>query len=175
MILAGDELGKSQGGNNNAYCQDNEIGWVNWDSLDEEFLNFCQKIIAFRKDNPILRQKRFLHAQPIEIDGTPDLFWRRTDGTEMTTGDWETPGLTCLGVEMRMAQGTPSYEPRLGAIYILFNVGEATRITLPNAPRGQHWVRSLDTGNETEYQAKDLISANSVVAYKLQEMKERPS
>lgn len=175
MILGGDELGNSQNGNNNAYCQDNEIGWINWENLDEDFLSFCQKIIAFRKNNPILRQKRFLHAQPVETDGTPDLFWRRIDGTEMTAEDWETPCLDFLGVEMRMAQGTPPYEPRFGAIYILFNLGGASRITLPIAPSGQQWVRCLDTASENNEQKTDVISANCVVAYKLHSLKELSS
>ena len=170
MILGGDELGNSQKGNNNAYCQDNEIGWVNWDGLDEDFLAFCQKIIAFRKDNPILRQKRFLHAQSTGSDGTADLYWRRADGAEMTNDDWNTPGLGILGVEMRMAKGTPSYEPRLGAIYLLFNLGGDAQITLPKAPKGQRWVRSLDTSSapDTAPQGEhELIAANTVVAYKL--------
>ena len=62
MILAGDELGNTQFGNNNAYAQDNEIGWVHWDDADPDFLTFAQ-VIAFRKQSPILRQKRFLHSR----------------------------------------------------------------------------------------------------------------
>ena len=170
MILGGDELGNSQGGNNNAYCQDNATGWVNWDGLDEEFYEFCREVIAFRKDNPILRQKRFLHSKPVGKDLTPDLFWRRKDGEKMTDADWDAAKLDFLGVEMRLAHGTPAYEPPLGAIYIVFNRGKEVRVALPSAPKGERWIRALDTSNgKTASPAKkrERISAESVVVFKL--------
>ncbi|MEL6618635.1 MAG: glycogen debranching protein GlgX [Pseudomonadota bacterium] len=174
MILAGDELGNSQGGNNNAYCQDNEIGWVNWDEADPDFMSFCHKIIAFRRNNPILRQKRFLHAQERFVDGVQDVFWRRADSAEMTEDDWNQPDLRLLGVEMRMARGTPSYVPRLGAIYLVFNAGDAVKIVLPDVPEGQEWVRVLDTTMGTssgQLNRKTGIAADSVVAFKMQPVK----
>ncbi len=171
MILAGDELGNSQMGNNNAYAQDNEIGWVTWDDHDPEFLKFCKDIIAFRQNTPILRQSRFLHAQPRLVDGMPDLFWRRADGEPMTAEDWARPGLKFLGAEMRMARGTPSYEPRLGAIYIIFNNGSEVRATLPTAADGHFWSRGFDTGAALPAQDRPrittTISAHSVVAFTL--------
>ena len=175
MILAGDELGNSQNGNNNAYCQDNEIGWVNWDSLDPDFLSFFREIIAFRKENPILRQKRFLHAKPSGSDGTPDLFWRRKDGFQMTNNDWASPDLKFLGVEVRMAQGTPAYESRLGAIYLTFNSGADVWINLPEPPEGQCWIRALDTASEgscPDQDGHELVAADSVAAFKLHPLKE---
>ncbi|MEL7115722.1 MAG: glycogen debranching protein GlgX [Pseudomonadota bacterium] len=164
MILAGDELGNSQGGNNNAYAQDNPTGWVNWEDADGAFMQFCIKAIAFRQANPILKQTRFLHAQTRFMDGMPDLFWRQTDGAEMTDADWAEPKLRFLGVEMRMARGTPSYLPRLGAIYSVFNAGKAVEITLPEAPEGQSWRRVFDTKPTTRETA---IAANSVAAFLL--------
>ncbi|MBC9247599.1 glycogen debranching protein GlgX [Paracoccus sp. 11-3] len=148
MILAGDELGNSQGGNNNAYCQDNPIGWVNWKTADPEFLEFCRKIIAYRKNTPILRQRRFLHSQTRLIDGLPDLFWRRADGEPMTADDWADPTLKFLGMEVRMARNSPPYEPRLGAAYITFNAGGAQEVTLPAAPAGEFWRRCFDTAED---------------------------
>lgn len=170
MILAGDELGNSQGGNNNAYCQDNEIGWVDWDNADTDFMAFCSKVIAFRKANPILRQKRFLHAQQRFTDGKPDLFWRRADGQPMTEEDWAKHDLGLIGVEMRMARGTPAYEPRLGAVYLVFNVGDKVSITLPECSEGQHWTRVFDTAQTSvsSHDAKKTpIDAHSVVAFEL--------
>ncbi|MEL7131939.1 MAG: glycogen debranching enzyme GlgX, partial [Pseudomonadota bacterium] len=170
MILAGDELGNSQRGNNNAYCQDNEIGWVNWDEADPDFLAFCSQIIAFRKSSPILRQKRFLHAGKRAVDGKPDVFWRKADGTAMSEEDWGRPELKFLGVEMRMARGTPAYEPRLGAIYLVFNAGGKIRATLPEALPGHRWLRVIDTsGQVTEPPRAGAvpISPNSVVALEL--------
>ncbi|WP_299044312.1 glycogen debranching protein GlgX [uncultured Tateyamaria sp.] len=170
MILAGDELGNSQQGNNNAYCQDNEIGWVNWDEADPDFLAFCSHIIAFRKSSPILRQKRFLHAGKRAVDGKPDVFWRKADGTAMSEEDWGNPELKFLGVEMRMARGTPAYEPRLGAIYILFNAGAKTGATLPETLPGHRWQRVIDTSGQPAEAAKTgevSVAPNSVVALEL--------
>lgn len=170
MILAGDELGNSQGGNNNAYCQDNEIGWVNWEDADPAFLAFCQKVIAFRAKAPILRQSRFLHAQARYVDGVPDLFWRRADGQPMTSEDWDSPDLRFVGVEMRMARGTPSYRPRLGAIYIAFNAGDDTSLVLPEAAKGQQWVRVFDTVDDSGPGRPDAmvsLRANTVAAFEL--------
>ncbi|WP_282078656.1 glycogen debranching protein GlgX [Epibacterium ulvae] len=170
MLLAGDELGNSQNGNNNAYCQDNPIGWVNWKQGDPDFLEFCQKAIAFRAENPILRQKRFLHAQQRFVDGKTDLFWRRPDGAPMTDEDWNHPEQSFLGAEMRMACGTPPYEQRHGAIYIVFNNGNEVEITLPETPDGQLWHRSFDTADIHIPQTNSnqtTIQASSVVAFTL--------
>ncbi|MEM1374474.1 MAG: glycogen debranching protein GlgX [Pseudomonadota bacterium] len=174
MILAGDELGNSQGGNNNAYSQDNETGWIDWAGVDDDFLQFCKDVILFRRATPILRQTRFLHARPRLIDGVPDLFWRRADGKRMTAEDWGQPGLKFLGAEMRMARGTPSYEPRLGAIYIIFNSGGEIRATLPDAPEGKFWARAFDTAGgvppEDSPRITTSIAAESVVAFTLRDI-----
>ena len=170
MILSGDELGNSQGGNNNAYAQDNPIGWVNWKDADAEFMAFCQRIIAFRKANPILRQRWFLHSLPRSVDGKPDLFWRRADGQQMTVDDWANPELKLLGMEVRMARGTPPYEPRLGVIYVLFNAGPAQVVTLPDAPEGQLWRRCFDTADDRVSAAvspKAQIAEDSVAVFDL--------
>ncbi|MFZ5961418.1 glycogen debranching protein GlgX [Thalassococcus sp. BH17M4-6] len=145
MILAGDELGNSQQGNNNAYCQDNEIGWVDWANADPAFLAFTQKLVAFRKAHPILRQKRFLHSRERLLDGIQDLFWLRADGTEMTDEDWNAPDLKVLCAEMRMASDTPVYAAREEALFLVFNVGEALSVTLPGTANDKVWVLQLDT------------------------------
>ncbi|MEL6689119.1 MAG: glycogen debranching protein GlgX [Pseudomonadota bacterium] len=174
MILAGDELGNSQGGNNNAYSQDNPTGWVNWENTDDDFLQFCKDVILFRHATPILRQTRFLHARLRLVDGVPDLFWRRADGQEMTTDDWGQASLKFLGAEMRMARGTPAYQRRLGAIYIIFNNGGEVRATLPDAPEGSFWARAFDTSGgipaEDRPRATTSIAAESVVAFTLREL-----
>ena len=170
MILAGDELGNSQNGNNNAYCQDNKIGWVNWDDADPDFLAFCREIIAFRKANPIFGQRRFLHSQKRVLDGMPDLFWRRADGEAMTDADWAAPNLGFLGVEMRMARGTPAYEPRLGAFYVVFNVGGGVTVALPYAQPGQVWKRVFDSAGlaqKAPSSGQAVIAADCVAAFEL--------
>ncbi len=164
MILAGDEFGNSQGGNNNAYAQDNPIGWVDWDDPDTDFLSFCTRAIRFRAANGILSQQRFLHAQTRAVDGVPDMFWRRADGAEMTDAEWSDPDLAFLGVEMRMARGTPRYLSSFGALYVIFNAGEAVELTLPEASEHQMWQRVFDT---KPAERETHIAAQSTVAFEL--------
>ena len=170
MLLAGDELGNSQGGNNNAYAQDNPTGWVDWDGADPAFLDFVRRVIAFRRAHPILRQKRFLHSQPREQDGLPDLFWRRADGAPMTPDDWNDPDRRLLAAEMRMASGTPAYAALPGAVFLVFNNGPKAQVRLPDAPDGR-WRRRLDSArdDDTDLPAHDLepIAADSVAAFVL--------
>jgi glycogen operon protein len=170
MLLAGDELGNSQGGNNNAYAQDNPTGWVDWDGADPAFLDFVRRVIAFRRAHPILRQKRFLHSQPREQDGLPDLFWRRADGAPMTPDDWNDPDRRLLAAEMRMASGTPAYAALPGAVFLVFNNGPEAEVRLPDAPQGR-WRRRLDSArdDDPDLPAQDLepIAADSVAAFVL--------
>lgn len=169
MILAGDELGNSQGGNNNAYCQDNPIGWVNWDNADPGFFDFCRRVIAFRKAHPILRQKRFLHSLPRKIDGLPDLFWRRADGQAMDGDDWNNPELRLLAAEMRTASGTPSYAALRGAVFVVFNAGGEAQVTLPELADGHQWCRRLDSSSDVDINAQastvETILSDSVVVF----------
>ncbi|AJE47779.1 glycogen debranching protein GlgX [Celeribacter indicus] len=147
MIVAGDELGNSQRGNNNAYCQDNEIGWIDWPEADWAFFDFVRRLIAFRRDHPILRQKRFLHAHERLIDGIEDLFWWRPDGVPMQDADWNAPDLRTLCVEMRIASGTPAYAQREEAVFLVFNRGEAVTVHLPPCPENRRWRLWIDTGH----------------------------
>ncbi|MBY4892912.1 glycogen debranching protein GlgX [Rhodobacteraceae bacterium N5(2021)] len=173
LLLAGDEIGNSQGGNNNTYCQDSEIGWVHWADRDDKFLAFCQKAIAFRKAHPVLRQRRFLHSKPRYIDGASDLFWRRTNGAPMRQSDWDNPDNKIIVAEMRMASGTPAYIPREAALLVVLNVGDATEITPPPHAHA-HWVRLFDTAQpdpmvaDGATNASTPIDANCVVVFELQ-------
>ncbi|MFV1035437.1 hypothetical protein QML28_29960, partial [Klebsiella pneumoniae] len=97
MIQAGDELARSQRGNNNAYCQDNEISWVNWDYMKRHrsLVRFCQALIAFRRSEPTVRQENFLTGTPRRPGGLPDLSWFNPDGHGV---DWhrDERSLVCL-------------------------------------------------------------------------------
>src|SRR5205085_820020 len=81
MLLGGDEMGRTQGGNNNAYCQDNEVSWFDWEDVDGELLVFTQRVIALRKAHPVFRRRRFSTAS--------EMGWFRPDGQRMTDEDWE--------------------------------------------------------------------------------------
>jgi len=167
MILAGDELSNSQGGNNNAYCQDNEIGWVNWPDKDDPFFTFCQQAIAFRKMHPLLRQSRFLHSRQRLIDGEPDLFWRLADGTPVQPDDWVNPDFDTLVAEMRMASGSPEYVKREGALLVVLNRGKETQIVVPPLPKGEAWVRRFDTSQDDAIAVTPgmVVAADSVVVF----------
>nr|WP_319246388.1 glycogen debranching protein GlgX [uncultured Celeribacter sp.] len=147
MLLAGDELGNTQHGNNNAYCQDNEIGWIDWSAADPDFLDFTRRLVAFRKEHPILRQKRFLHSRERLVDGIEDLFWWRPDGVLMQDGDWNSPEIRTLCAEMRIASGTPLYAQREEALFLVFNRGGTIAVHLPQCKEGQRWRLWIDTGH----------------------------
>lgn len=141
MLLAGDETGNSQQGNNNAYAQDNPIGWVDWMGADATLAGFVARLTALRRAHPVLRQRRFLHAARRAVDGLPDVIWRRADGAEPRPEDWHDHAFRCLCVELRMA--AESDDPCLDAIFAVFNADAACRLTLPDTVPG--WRLILDT------------------------------
>jgi glycogen operon protein len=96
MILGGDELGRTQGGNNNAYCQDNETSWYDWARADTDLLAFTRRLIALRRGHPVFRRRRWFQGRPIR--GVPDIGWLKPDGTEMTDQDWEDGLARALGM-----------------------------------------------------------------------------
>lgn len=102
MLLAGDEIGRTQGGNNNAYCQDNEISWVNWNitSEDRELLNFVRHLIRIRKQHPALRRRHYFQGRPIKGSNVKDITWLRPDGLEMTDEEWNQSFARCLGMHL---------------------------------------------------------------------------
>jgi glycogen operon protein len=171
MLLAGDELGNTQGGNNNAYAQDNPTSWINWDNADEGLIRFTRRLIAFRQLHAVLRQKRFLHANQRALDGRPDVFWWRPDGAAMTTADWTDDATRCVAVEMRTASGTPDYDATDSAVYAAFNAGAALRLTMPRTPAGRLWMRRIDSAAPDARPAPaagvEEVAAQSVVAFDL--------
>ena len=160
MILAGDELGNSQGGNNNAYAQDNETAWIDWSAVDESFLKFTQQLIAFRKAHPVLRQKLFLHSRERMIDGVEDLFWWREDGERMSSLDWHDPARQILAVEKRTAAGTPAYAASEYAVLTILNAGPSVSFRVPPAPEGQCWRLEIDSADPDH--ASRVITAQTI-------------
>ena len=101
MLLAGDELGRTQRGNNNTYCQDNELSWVDWARRDEALLAFTARLVHLRRRHPVFRRRRYAQLQPPEI---PPLRWLTPSGTEMRDEDWRNPFVRCLGM-LHCAEG----------------------------------------------------------------------
>jgi glycogen operon protein len=103
MITAGDEQGRTQNGNNNAYCQDNEVSWLHWQSGsadDVRFTEFVRRLLTLRRDFSVFRRNTFLKGQPINDTGVKDVTWLAPEGREMTTGDWGRPQARFLGVQL---------------------------------------------------------------------------
>jgi glycogen operon protein len=96
MLLSGDEIGRTQGGNNNAYCQDNETSWLDWDQADDDLLAFTRRLVALRRDHPVFRRRRWFYGRPIR--GNPDLGWYKPDGDEMADEDWDAGFARSLGL-----------------------------------------------------------------------------
>ncbi len=165
MLLAGDELGHSQGGNNNAYAQDNETTRIDWAQGDKRLAGFVGRLTALRRTHPVLRQKLFLHARPRASDGLPDVIWHRADGLPPAPEDWHNPGFRCLGLELRMAAEGPD---AADALYIVINGGPATELFLPEAPHG--WLLDLDTTRPeaapVPVAARHDIAAQSVLVFR---------
>lgn len=103
MLCGGDELGRTQGGNNNAYCQDNELSWYDW-GLDERrhaLLGFTKRLVQLRRDHPVLRRRKFFQGRSIRGSDIKDITWLRADGQEMTDEEWGSPGPSCIGMLLR--------------------------------------------------------------------------
>ncbi|MDH3262690.1 MAG: glycogen debranching protein GlgX [Paracoccaceae bacterium] len=147
MLLAGDEIGHSQNGNNNAYAQDNETSWLDWEAADHALLAFVRRLVAFRKAHPVLRQKRFLHSRARTEDRKEDLFWHHASGRPMEPADWTDPKLGIVIAEVRMASGTPAYAAREEAVLLIFNAGTGTEVMLPPPPAGWAWTLGLDSAD----------------------------
>jgi glycogen operon protein len=154
MILAGDEFARTQQGNNNAYCQDNEISWLDWDGIDPDqrcLAEFTQKLLAIRKALPMLRRGRFLTGQYDEELGVKDVSWLTPSGDEMTE-HWEDPNGRCMGV-LFDGRAQETGVQRLGSdstlLLILNAHHDVVNFTIPEAAGGSRWVRLIDT-NQTE-------------------------
>ena len=96
MLLNGDEIGRTQRGNNNAYCHDSELSWVDWQNLDSDMHRWVQRLIAFRSSHPIFKRRRWFQGRPLRDND--DMAWFRPDGEEMTSSDWEQGFAQAVGV-----------------------------------------------------------------------------
>ena len=113
MLLMGDEAGRSQAGNNNAYCQDNPVSWYRWDRMPEDadaMIGFVARLTALRRAHPALRRRRFLHGREQDPAGTPDVVWLAPDGEPMGVEDWREPAAAALGLLLNGAAG-PELSP----------------------------------------------------------------
>jgi len=153
MLLGGDEIGRTQGGNNNAWCQDNEISWFDWSLVEgnAELLEFVRKLIVLRRAHPVFRRRQFLRGVDEDGTGLPDVWWFRTDGHRMTQQDWQesTPvvGMFLNGEEIA-APDTRGERILDESFLLLFNAHhEDCSFKLPNRRFGESWTLVLTTAD----------------------------
>jgi glycogen operon protein len=169
MLLAGDELGRTQHGNNNAYCHDNELSWLHWE-LDEHcasLLEFTERVIRLRQEHPVFRRNRFLEGVG-QNSGLPDVYWFRPDGRRMTRRDWDT-GPPLLGVFLNGAElGTRTPQGARvedDSFLILFNAHHEDAVfTLPPRRFGTRWKLELATSDrelQERRSARDEVTLQS--------------
>ena len=169
MLLGGDEMGRTQGGNNNAYCQDNEISWFDWEHVDEGLLEFTARLIGLRREHPVFRRRRWFLGTRIRGEGVRDIGWFRPDGELMSDEDWSHGFAKSLGVFLN-GDAIPSLDPRGERVtddsfYLLFNAHhEPLPFRLSNRPEwGKRWKKVLDTNEPVPREEDEIHEAGSEV------------
>jgi glycogen operon protein len=167
MVLGGDEVGRTQGGNNNAYCQDNEISWYDWENVDGELLDFCRRLIRYRKDHPVFSRRGWFQGRPIHGNEANDIAWFTMDGKQMVEKDWGQGFAKTLAVFLNgktIPNPNPRGEPTVDdTFYLLVNAHyEPLRFKLPDQTWSPRWKTVLDTAKgwesgEVEHEAADAI------------------
>ena len=182
MLLGGDEIGRTQQGNNNGYAQDNELSWFDWASVDADLFEFTRRLIAFRHAHPVFRRKRFFQGREIHGEGVADIEWRTLGGERMAEEQWGEAMVRSVGVQLngdqlpdRDERGAPV---RDGTFYLLFHGDpEDGEATVPAVPAGEAWRLVLDTASRDPFPdtgehipsgATIPIAARSVVVLQLE-------
>ena len=154
MLLGGDEFSRSQGGNNNAWCQDNEISWCHWDFDDKQLdmLAFTKRVIALRQDHPVFRRRHFLSGEATGAGSLPDAWWFRPDGRRMTQRDWARSDHHVVGLFLNGHEFP--YRGRRGeqiiddSFLLLINAyHEDVEFSLPATRWGRTWALELSTAD----------------------------
>ena len=152
MMLAGDEIGRTQNGNNNAYCQDNELSWIDWADADLDLLYFTVSLLAFRRAHPVFRRRRWFEGRPLHGEDVRDIAWFTPAGVEMSEEDWKVGFAKSLTVYLN-GNAIPSRGPQGEAIIddtflLCFNAhSETMRFRLPGSEFGERWHRVIDTAD----------------------------
>ena len=158
MLSHGDELGRTQDGNNNGYCQDNPLTWVDWSGIDADLLAFAGRVAALRTGHPVFRRRRFFTGRPVRrlgSTGLPDISWLRPDGSEMTEEDWDSGFGKSVAVFLN-GQGIPGLDQRgqrvTGDSFVVcFNAHhEPIQFTLPPREFGAQWQVVIDTAHPAD-------------------------
>ncbi|MGH4021141.1 MAG: glycogen debranching protein GlgX [Pseudonocardiaceae bacterium] len=173
MLLHGDEAGRTQQGNNNVYCQDNELSWMDWSDMDADLVEFTGALAALRREHPVFRRRRFFAGRPIRSgDELRDIAWFAPSGKEMTEQDWESDFGRCItvflngeGIEDRDSRGQRVTDD---SFLLCFNAHhEDLEVWLPGNGYGEHWTVVLDTvtgevdGDQGAYRGDESITVTA--------------
>jgi isoamylase len=170
MLLHGDELGRSQGGNNNGYCQDSELTWIDWENVDEGLLAFTKKVTRLRHDHPTFRRRRFFNGRPVRRgigDPVPDIDWLTPAGEQMTDDDWDvgyaqSVAVYLNGVGIRETDERGEYVSD-DHFYLAFNASaEPIEFTVPSDDYSQRWTTVLDTAEMHEVEPVEVKPGETV-------------
>jgi glycogen operon protein len=170
MMLGGDEFGRTQEGNNNAWCQDNGISWYGWEHEEwqQRLLAFTRRVITLRREHPVFRRTHFLAGREQEGSGLPDVWWFRADGRRMTQRDWANKGTGTLGVFLNgdeITETTRDGQPIVDDCFLLlFNAhSEDVAMRLPSPSFGQEWALELSTFDAALQPGAELFAARANV------------
>ncbi|WP_197502051.1 glycogen debranching protein GlgX [Mycobacterium sp. E2733] len=171
MIAHGDELGRSQNGNNNVYCQDSELSWMDWSSVDKnsDLLAFARKVTTLRKNHPVFRRRRFFEGEPLRSgDEVRDIAWLNPSSREMTHEDWGESIHKCVAVflngEAITAPNARGERVMDDSFLLCFNAGdEPVEFVMPNDDYAQEWTVELDT-NHPMGEADQVVNAEEKVS-----------
>jgi len=177
MLLAGDEMGNTQNGNNNTYCQDNELSWLDWQFKpeDRQLFAFARRVIRLRKNHPVFRRRRFFTGEPHEETGAKDLLWLNPDGQEMTQEHWENDDARCLGM---LVHGEAAIQPEPDDTFLLLLNAHHEEISFMLPFEDNRWSVELDTGHvdgrlqSTTYEARQQYPLQGRTLALLREIKE---
>ncbi|MBF9194702.1 glycogen debranching protein GlgX [Microvirga terrestris] len=185
MLLAGDEFAHTQQGNNNAYCQDNEVSWIDWEGIDQdgiELLEFTRKLIQLRQNLPILRRMRFLSGIYNEELDVKDVTWLTPAGDEMTPENWEDPNARCISILLD-GRAQPTGIRRRGTDVTLLMImnahNDVVKCTLPEVVGGEAWMCHIDTNHpdldtpaEFGFGKVYSVTAHSLLLFQLKPVKQ---
>ncbi len=155
MLLGGDEIGRTQGGNNNGYAQDNEVSWYDWGNVDHEFHGFVRRLVALRAAHPVFRRRRWFEGHPIRGAHVNDMGWYTPDGHEMTDEDWDVGYARSLAVFLNgeSITGMGRYGERIvdASFFVMCNASpEPITYVVPEGLGGSEWMVEIDTATESD-------------------------
>ncbi len=169
MLAGGDEMGRSQRGNNNAYCQDNDLNWYNWEDLDQEFLEFTKQLIQIRKANPVLQRRKFFNNKAIRKIERKDIIWFNSAGEEMRSHDWEASFIKVIGMFLNGSVMHETDEKGLlikgNSLLLITNSSDfEVDFKLPDLNFGRGWQLLLNTDKEEPIDENEKFKSNQIYA-----------